>query len=513
MKREELFRAIGEVDEELLYGAANFSGGHKRRRMLRAALIAACCILLISVIAVAETSPDLRIAMARHEDTGEDEDFLTLVKQYERESGKRVSVEFYDSAAELSDRLSTELLAGSGPDLIAGADIDCASYGERGALADYWTLMERDGEIDSSDFYPGVLESLTDAKGRLYQMPAAVTMYFVIRNEELAAQSGIGTGGDWTLERLLEDCVAYTADPVPGTGAIPWGNYFLTQAMEDELRVSLREMVEESGGASVPAVEYLSDPPWVFGDQAPFGEHWDYDLSQNLYFAMGLSLDSYANPIVMTLIRNSEQKLQSFPRTADQAGEALFRTKYALCINQAGNTDTAWEFMKFLLSDEVQTGSGTSMNIIENPVRISAAEARKNLIRDYTHKQLNNLTTGEGMQDQRLMGSYETPEQFLAQLEDYFAAYDRLRAETTAAVPHNPPLEASAFRVIEAGAYADAAAVCEELSRIVSVYRTETAGDLEQGYTTLYWIAGGAAAVGAAAAVVTVVRKRRKARK
>ena len=36
VKREELFRAIGEVDEELLDGAANFSGGHKRRRMLRA---------------------------------------------------------------------------------------------------------------------------------------------------------------------------------------------------------------------------------------------------------------------------------------------------------------------------------------------------------------------------------------------------------------------------------------------------------------------------------------------
>ncbi len=468
----------------------------------------------------AEREPNLRIAMSAGQYTSYDLEFQKLIAKYERESGKKVEVKVYDSPEELTTKLNIELFAGEGPDLFLGTDLALDTLVERGSVDNYLEWMERDPEISYDDFFPNIMDPLKSADGGLYLLPISFRFNFVIPVEKNFEKAEMKLPGKWTLEEVMADCVEFTNKTPAGKYAMAWGDEILPRAVQNELMAA---MLDPNTDAVLKlndvVLEYLVKPSEISSNDM-LGMNGLFDISPFLYMSQEMTLDSCLSAISMILFENDGTDVRNFPRTESHEGEYFYTPMFSLCMNSAGRTEEAWKLMKFLLSEEVQTGKRNDQygvldqsGAISNPVNIAAAAERERIIREDMAEQAELKRNGQ-VPVGRLPQSKHPVDEWSNRINDYLASYERLRNALTTPVLSDAALKASALQFIdEQPDNVRASKLKGELRRMVQVYRGETAGDLEQGYTTLYWIAGGAAAVGAAAAVVTVVRKRRKARR
>jgi hypothetical protein len=165
--------------------------------------------------------------------------------------------------------------------------------------------------------------------------------------------------------------------------------------------------------------------------------------------------------------------------------------------------------MKFMLSDEIQTGDMSDLYPIENPVNQRAAEKRMALIREQTESISEEVKAGN-----RIIISKHDPDDYMNQIDRYLDIYTRLRDALTTPIIGDPVLKDSILSAIEnmSGRAFNADEVRAELTRIVDVYMSEEGGDIQSGYKVIYITAAVAAIGGAAVGIVVTVRKHKKAK-
>jgi hypothetical protein len=200
--------------------------------------------------------------------------------------------------------------------------------------------------------------------------------------------------------------------------------------------------------------------------------------------------------------------VRNYPRSEYRAGEYLFVPTWAFCINKAGNTEEAWQFLKFLLSDEVQSGTIQTGYLFVNPVNKNAVEMRIAMIRKDAATQIDNM--GYGSADAKTAAM----DFVTGYMNRYLEEYTKTRDALTTPVLTDPILEKSLLSAIDnmAAQKSDTSEIRAELTRIIDTYMNETGGDIRSGYKVIYIIVTAVAVGGAAATTVIAARKRKKAR-
>lgn len=84
-----------------------------------------------------------------------------------------------------SDKLESEILAGTAPDIIELSAFDKASnWINQGALADLNKLIEKDENFERSEYFERVLDEYTDEKGSMYEFVVSFVLSTLIANSK-----------------------------------------------------------------------------------------------------------------------------------------------------------------------------------------------------------------------------------------------------------------------------------------------------------------------------------------
>ena len=124
------------------------------------------------------------------------------VIRFNRNSNVRINVIDYSQYNNEDDwnagltKLTTEIMAGNMPDIIALQNLPYQQMAARGLLEDLYPYMEKDGEIKREDFLPNVLKAL-EVGGKLY---STVTNFSVMTLA--GASSVVGDEPGWNFDQL-----------------------------------------------------------------------------------------------------------------------------------------------------------------------------------------------------------------------------------------------------------------------------------------------------------------------
>jgi len=253
-------------------------------------------------------------------------------------------------------RFNADIAAGKIPDLIFGNNIPLRNYMSKGMIADLYEYIDNDTDLSRSDFIESALLS-GESGGILYQLPLQFgiqTLY--------GKKSNIGDINGWTYAEFKEkwDAVpegAMMSDEV-GLGTLLY--YFLLN--------DIYQFIDyEKGTCNFDNPEFIEAMRIIssFSESAPIFEVKNEDYTEyynglyneyknNTLYLGNRNLQSVQG--VFTQLRRFDYEPLSFPGFPTVSGKngARLNTFNISIIEQAKVKDGAWEFIKYMLKDEIQ---------------------------------------------------------------------------------------------------------------------------------------------------------------
>ncbi len=168
-----------------------------------------------AVIAFNRQSPDTRIQ-------------VTDYSQYNADG---------DESAGLT-KLTTEILSGKLPDILALSGLPYDQLAAKGLLEDLYPWLDGDGELSREDFFPSVLNAM-ETGGGLYQ----VCPYFSV-STAIGARDLVGDRQGWTYEDLYAALAA-----LPEGSTIFSASMTKTEALRRCLEVNMDSLVDWAAGS------------------------------------------------------------------------------------------------------------------------------------------------------------------------------------------------------------------------------------------------------------------------
>ena len=272
-------------------------------------------------------------------------------------------VDLASAIPNIDDRLkdlSTRLAAGDGPDIICFNGLDPAPYGRAGALVDLYELIDSDPELSREDFVAlGAFESGDE----LWSLAPCFTISTCV-----GLESVVGDGLGWTFEDFF---ALYDS---------------LEAGQKMIATMSPLIFVENTLDGVLPELVNYETASCSFTD----GRFEEYlRLASGLETADETDWESYAARFASGEIVLNEQMLRNIRDLAaleEYYGQALtpigwpsfdgscgsrLLTTSDMGIVSTGNTDAAWEFLRFILSDEK---TQAELSLASIPISRAAAE-------------------------------------------------------------------------------------------------------------------------------------------
>lgn len=272
----------------------------------------------------------------------------------------RITVREYGRyAEEISglNQFNRDLISGIVPDIVINSgEIDMAGYSELGMFADLNEFIDGENGIDRSEYFDNVFRTFSRS-GKQYELP----LFFRI-NEIVGRQSDVGDISSITfeeLERMSEEKRLFSGNAEELVNDLIEKN--LTEFVNIEnftcdfdnedfirlLKIIKREASEDSG--------YYND--FINRKCALYCTEINRNMTENL---------KYDLQVPYSLI--------GYPSSGTDG--TLLSTYFSAAIAEVSdNKEYAWEFIKILLSDDIQNlPYNHSVFINDNPVKRSAAE-------------------------------------------------------------------------------------------------------------------------------------------
>lgn len=301
-----------------------------------------------------------------------------LAQYYQTTSGHKIEFEKLpsetDERANRIQKLKTEMMAGKGPDIFVFSAEDQASAKlipdfnkamHTGIFAELSPLLEADENWEDADFYPAILQAGA-VDGKQIALPLAFTYYSsLILTDQLAVMQETNLAG--TAETYIGEMVGSQAD-LTKHAFIEFRNpmLLLDQPLNyqtEAVTVSEEDLVQAlrlcAGYQVDTRAEDAQDE--IFTDFEN-----EEELNRNLY---GLSADKAAwiagiSPgrllLQAAMAEADGFSFREFPLpTLEGQYTALIQTGAAVSAN-CSHVQEAYDFIKLLLSEEVQSGRGFS---------------------------------------------------------------------------------------------------------------------------------------------------------
>ena len=270
--------------------------------------------------------------------------------------------------ADMSNQLSMDILNGEGPDLL----MNVSSYGQLNSTNYLVDLTKYVGDLDSEKYFTNVIDA-AKVDGKLFNLPVCFSIEGIHTDAKYAGKSGVG----FTTEEYKQ----FLNETLNGTDVITSGQaiYFtkLFDNMSDEFIVNGK--ADFSGSDFEALAEFVKD------NVPENARSWDDMMYDDDYaevsYAVGASIfkgDTYNSGVAtytychgfssyfseMTSLSGATAVL-GIP-SADGRGPTVSPYVSIAISSQACNVDACGEFVKMLLTEEVQMDLGMNDNFVLN---------------------------------------------------------------------------------------------------------------------------------------------------
>lgn len=267
--------------------------------------------------------------------------------------------------ADMSNALAMDIMNGEGPDLL----VNTSALGQLNNPNYLVDLTPYIGDLDPDKYFTNVLES-SRVDGKLYQFPICFTVEGIITDGKYAGASGVGF--------TTEEYEKFLNETLNGKDVIPMGqaNYFtkifnnmgekfivngkadFSSPEFEQLAVFVKENVQENAKSWNDM--YSDDGTYTYAVGATAFKG-DLGYSEDVaVFATIYGIGSYFSDMVQ--YKNASAVL-GIP-SIDGRGPIIDPYTSIAVSAQAENVDACGEFVKMLLSDDVQKGIAMSDNFV-----------------------------------------------------------------------------------------------------------------------------------------------------
>jgi len=325
------------------------------------------------------------------------------IKTSEQGDKMMVMVEMKDDTQSRQDyikKMNTALMSGGGADILAMDVLPIQKYVEGGQLENLGAYMDADPDFGRADYLENILDA-SRYKGGTWILPLDYTFnYYAYDRALLPGASGFGTDSAFTVGQLMdiaEDSfdgsskLFNISDYTKRSGGM-WGNLLAenytsfvdlenkTASFDDGSFAALLESVKEYSERG-----YIPKGATGGGDAGAMMQRAGEEATDRFFFKPKnvinlLSIFTRDSGMKMafmaeggTMAIGDDDEIAGIAANAD--GSVPFTYSQAYGINASSqNKETAWAFLRFLLSEEMQLN--TNMEITALPLNNAAREKK-----------------------------------------------------------------------------------------------------------------------------------------
>ena len=270
----------------------------------------------------------------------------------EKHPNIKIKFEIHDNL----QQINTELLTGKGPDILCGV-YPAMGYITKGVFLDLNQMINADNEFNKEDYNEAVIEG-SKYGDALYIMPITYKKQFYIGNKKLLEDKTITIGIEWTWRDFYE-----IMDKVKQKGIYAAPKYpeeeFILLLVKDGMDYYIDW---ESKEARFDSKEFLETLKLLMDIRSGNFEHPEakpYPKSgRNLELIQNNTLfypDFHSGSYESTYFRSPYSDILLLPRPKPEHGGNKAFFAYNAGINSNSKyKDEAWEYIKYLLSEDIQ---------------------------------------------------------------------------------------------------------------------------------------------------------------
>ncbi|MBW7473914.1 ABC transporter substrate-binding protein [Paenibacillus oenotherae] len=257
--------------------------------------------------------------------------------------------------------VNTALMSGNASDIISVENLPVDKYAGKGLLADWSEVAGEDSSFNKSDYYENIFDGVSKGGG-WYGIPTSFSLDVLLGDASLLQQHDLDDR-TWTWEQFVDLLAGMKTE----------GKYGIAMLTPEMLLKYVAEsvygqLVKQDGNS------ILFDAEAFQGYMENIKKLYDGGLATSEMMGPGnsnFSLMNMDSPMSALLIPQMESKLQTMlrPPGIGQDEGIPFKSSQVLGLNANSKVkDAAWSFVKFLLSEEMQT----SMAMMNFPVNQAA---------------------------------------------------------------------------------------------------------------------------------------------
>ncbi len=272
-----------------------------------------------------------------------------------RDSGANPPDEY--STENYRNVLNTKIMTGKAEDVIFTSNLPVKKYTDMGVFEDLSHFLSYSKEINAENYFMNVLEAPRDSKGKIYVLPYMASFQVIGFNRTLVSETKSEL--DSSMKTIsFEKAAAFAQQLVNGTSKknvyISQGDgaYYFSYLLKENLNKFVDMERKEARINTEQFINLLRQTKDLM-DKGYFAAKNSIDLyNMEYYFAFSLQPDLQG---AFNSLDSGSADCYVLP-LSDTNGKVYTNPNYTLGINSASkNKALAWEFVKFLLSDEMQS--------------------------------------------------------------------------------------------------------------------------------------------------------------
>lgn len=248
--------------------------------------------------------------------------------------------------------ITTQALSGKGTDIISMNGLPLEQFVEKNVLVDLREWMDKDVSFDPSQYYEGILNSMSSGDG-LYHLPLGFYLEGVISaNTDLLQQANLSIDDrHWTWDEFKE--ISKELKEQVGSDYLAFANMMSFQLMYEVIEANYDQLVQgKTANFDSDLFRDMMRQIKSLYDEGLLSSSPTQDFSKTLFTPYALASPQSA---VMEMAKPNVQFMMK-PTVDGQTGGVSFMAYSSFGINSKSQVQSeAWEFLKLMLSEEMQS--------------------------------------------------------------------------------------------------------------------------------------------------------------
>ena len=274
-------------------------------------------------------------------------DVKVTVNSYKESSGES-AVEDYRTY------LNTKIMTGKAEDILFTGFLPITRYSEMGVFEDLSGYIQKTPELNDENYFMNVLQAAKEDGGEIYIVPYMARFDTLAFSAELMSEhrgnendmQGICFGTAMDLAKQLVDETDKSNVFLIQINEVFYTHYLIKDSVGQFIDGSAKNVNLDS-----PEYVALLESVKALAEKGYFGSDIDF-YNMEYYFAAECDYDVQAAYYSM----DTKNGVNHCMPLTDAEGRTLIKSNSCVAINSASeNKDLSWEFIRYLLSDQVQT--------------------------------------------------------------------------------------------------------------------------------------------------------------